>query len=601
MIVDVFLILDDNPNVLKRPLLPYTPNACRIPLFANYAPKATGWPAEPWYSTENIVVTTILLGGNRVFYTAQTIPPVGLYTIHEEAEATYIVIGFEHDSLLMYERYEIVATNKPVYSMYGTKDLDGDPNPPMLKNIPDVKHKADALKHATFSLDTVNVSLIKDRQSIYIYGGEMSLSLLYKDIYGVQKNHGLGRYIINAIEHDMETANISGLDYRYLLNVNYPTETFTKEQYPFLQNNLVDKVKPDVIGIGNGVPGICLNGNQIYDPYPTELERYDFQFPPNWEDLIKIEAKMGDSWIEIYPGHGNPFYEDVYRPIHPVESAPIIDPETGIVKIWYSQALKDGKYGNDPNSVRMYAKWPCARMEDAIKKLLELSGNEDLVTSFSGEFDGLEEIGLYMDSSKPIFNWIELLQPSNILGGQLLLINDALNFRLENPNRQKKLDIKVSDVLNHEHLSVSVAEDYMYSGLDISYQKSYVEDDVGYVFSPSNRYPTADIYKGNDATVKFVRHAPRNEVFDTSALRRKVNILIDCMSSIRHKIENVELAISEEYFDLLIYDVVGYTPKVLDGDIEWIIYEKNINIKSNSISLTLVERIKTLNWNNGNP
>ena len=34
---------------------------------------------------------------------------------------------------------------------------------------------------------------------------------------------------------------------------------------------------------------------------------------------------------------------------------------------------------------------------------------------------------------------------------------------------------------------------------------------------------------------------------------------------------------------------------------EWLIYQKKINIKEETITFDLVERVKTIYWNNGNP
>jgi hypothetical protein len=58
--------------------------------------------------------------------------------------------------------------------------------------------------------------------------------------------------------------------------------------------------------------------------------------------------------------------------------------------------------------------------------------------------------------------------------------------------------------------------------------------------------------------------------------------------------------LAKEYYDLLPYDVVGYTPEALEdaglGDIEWLVYGRSVNIKNETVTLTLVERKHTSFW-----
>jgi hypothetical protein len=434
------------------------------------------------------------------------------------------------------------------------------------------------------------------------------LSLRHKeDGDGVTRDFPMGRFIINKITHDMASAQIEGIDFRYLLNTKFPVETFTRDEFPFLQDDFIDVIKPVMLGIGNGVPGVPLNGLQIYSAFPEKITQYDFQFPPGWTTIYKVEVKQDDTWTEIYPGLGNPFFTEYYQASNPY---PIdADSSTGKIKVYYAQALQDGEYGNDPNEIRMYGKWPNSAMEQAIKFLLSATNDETLVSGFTGEFSNLAEIGLYLDSSEPIFTWIEKLQTANILGGQLMLIDDLLHYRLENPNRQKKLDIPATDVINHETLSVTIAEDFIYSGWDITWKKAWSGDEKedGHSVGVNYRYPTASVYNGNDLTVKFI-YSPENpaaQFFDTAALQQRIKIIRDTIASFRHKMVDVEVPMTHDYLELLIYDVIGYLPKTLENDAksvyDWIIYEKKLNLKKETISLTLIERVKTDNWNEGNP
>jgi hypothetical protein len=603
MIVDIFALVDDAPLILKRPLLPYTPASYRIPIFAVYNPKAAGWPEYAYYNETDLIIAATLIGGRRFPYTADRIPAAGFYTIHVEDGASYVVIGFDLATLWMYEKIEIILTSNQVFSYYGSHDPDGDPNPPMLISVSDIKKKADALKFAKFSFESVKLSFIKEKQSIFLYGGEIVLSLRHKESEtGITRDFPLGRFIMDKIAYNMTDAQIEGIDFRYRLNIKFPTDTFTREEFPFLQNDYIDIIKPVMLGIGNGIPGIPVNGLQIYSTFPEKITRYDFQFPPGWTNLYKVEVKQGDTWTEIYPGLGNPFFKEQYTVSNPY---PInANALTGIVKVDYRQALQDGEYGNDPNEIRMYAKWGNSTTRQALEFLLSVSNDETLVSGFTGEFDNLAEIGLYMNSAESIFTWIEKLQAANILGGQLMLVDDLLYYRLENPNRQKKFDIPVTDVINHETLSVTIAENFMYSGWDITWKKAWSDnsDDSGHAVGVNYRYPTAPIYNGDDLTVKFIypQENPAAQFFDTSTLQQRIKIMQGMVSSFRHKIADVEIPMTPDYLELLIYDVIGYLPKTLENNsravYDWMIYEKKLNFKKETISLTLVERIAPDNF-----
>ena len=652
MIIDIFATIDNDPVKMKLPLLPFTGNAFRIPLFAIYEPQTLGWPNDSWYFTTDMEVSAVLIGGSRFMFddSPGDIPETGMYKIYVDTDATYLTIGFNPETLWMYERpLEIIATSKKVLSLYGSKDPDGDANEAMIITAPsEIKKKADALKYARMSFESIKLRQIKNKESIYLYGGQFILEMRHKDIMENPdtKEFNLGKYLMTQIDHDMNEVAINGIDYRYLLNTKFPSKTFSeKETYngfslASIEDKYIGKIIPEVIGIGNGIPGICLNGKQIYDKNNLdengdwkELERYTYRFPPGWiARPLKIEVKMNGNgeniggrdksfnrevsgWTEVYPGLGNPEIRNEYQTSNPLLTDADVDNarKTGLLTIDYRQCLANAKYGNDVLEVRMFAVWPNTRMEDAFTYLLSRANTAamDLSLSCQSEFHNqLANIGLYMDSAESVFTWIEKLQAANIIGGQLFLINDVLTYRLENPNRNKKLVIPQTDVLNHETLSIGIAEDFMYSGYDIVWKKTHSgeSEDEGHAIGVNYHYPMAAILNAEDATVAYTRSgsgSSLNEGWNTNALNRRISIIKDLLKTLRHKITGLKLPMSHDYLDLEIFDVIEYMPKVLENTekelYEWIIYQKRINIKEETITFDLVERVKTIYWNNGNP
>jgi len=613
IIKDIFLSIDQSPKIMRRPFLPYTNTSFRIPFWAKYNPQIVGWPSEPFYFIEEdyFEISAILVGGRRFSYTAQQIPPSGFYTLHKEEGGVFICIGFLLESLWMYERIEVIATESAMFSMYGSKNAEGTPNSPMVLSMSEIKKKADALRYSSFSFDKLTFSFIRDesdRDLLNLFGGQMIASLRTEENNQIG-DFPLGKYIINDIQYDVNELELEGIDYRYELNRKYPTELFSRSDYPFLEDKYVDRIKPAAIGICNGVPGICLNGRQIYTIFPTRLTHYDFQFPSGWiGDPIKIEVKNGDLWSEVFPGLGNPFIQindpvvnDRYVITNP--EPVLMDSASGLVRIDVRQVLEGMNWLAGVKDVRMFAKWPASMPKDAIQFLLSKSDNQgELANNFNGEFNNLAPIGLYMDESRSLFEWIEQVQSSNIIGGQLLLRNNNLFFKLENPNRARRLLIPDSDVINHENLSVELAKDFWFSGWEIFYNISLSGREQGSNIAINDRFPTASIFNGYDATVPLVYRAPTDQEYDTQFLQQRAMILRDLVFNKRYGIKNVQVPMHRQYLELEFYDIVGYIPRAINHrtePLDWLVYDIKKNLRSETITLTLVERKMTEFWNGG--
>ena len=58
--------------------------------------------------------------------------------------------------------------------------------------------------------------------------------------------------------------------------------------------------------------------------------------------------------------------------------------------------------------------------------------------------------------------------------------------------------------------------------------------------------------------------------------------------------------LTSQYLNIQLYDVIGYLPEALEdvgiSNIDWIVYEKNVHIIKETITLTLIERKTTNLW-----
>lgn len=393
---------------------------------------------------------------------------------------------------------------------------------------------------------------------------------------------------------------------RSKLTVKYPTEVYTKDAYPFLEDDYDQTLVGYCFGYMCGIPATPTNGKQIYDSSNAKIQWTDYHIPPNWKSITKIEILMEDTWVEVYPGLGNP-YDITYTTRNP---QPVkMFPETGLFQVYSSQARglnSNGSvinYANSPQKCRVFCEYDKGTVRESIKFLLDLANTPELSDNFDGEFDGLYYSNLYLNQSKSIFEWIETIQSGNIIGGQLLLQQDRIFFKLENPNRPRLLDIGKHEALNHEDLSVSIAKDFFYSGYDISYKKAYIGDNQdGHFSGVFGRNPQPDVYTGTDNTVRLVYRSPTDQGYDTTYIQKRISILRDLATAQRHKVSGLRVPLTQKYMDIELYDVIGYIPFILEGTalpmMEWTVYGKTVLMGSegNCIQLDLIERVTTTAW-----
>ena len=317
MIVDVLALIDDAPLTLRRPLLPVSESAWRLPLFVDYGRRRIPeWPAEPWFCESPARVNALLVVGRR-FGEAKNgggaPPPEGYFSTTEDDEGALLAIGLSPGDLWPYRNIEIVAASQSMFSAFGTKEDDGTPNPPMLLSVSNPSQRADALRYQAISFERINMRFIRDAQSIRLYGGWAFLELLFAERPGAGTlRHPMGKHVLREIAYDAE---IGAIDFRYKLNAKHPTEVFsrlpteTHEANDFLEDEYEGKIRPRAIGHCDGVPAVPLNSKQVFTAFPAMLDWHDFQLPPGWLELAKVEAEISgplngiecNGWIEIWP------------------------------------------------------------------------------------------------------------------------------------------------------------------------------------------------------------------------------------------------------------------------------------------------------------
>ena len=71
------------------------------------------------------------------------------------------------------------------------------------------------------------------------------------------------------------------------------------------------------------------------------------------------------------------------------------------------------------------------------------------MTEWEDEKQYLENVGLYLDEQKELFEWIKLLQGGSTVGFQYMFYNGKRTIRLDNPNRDIVKTISAVNILNN--------------------------------------------------------------------------------------------------------------------------------------------------------
>jgi hypothetical protein len=200
---DVVLSIDSNPVVLKRPLLSAGKNLFVIPLTVIYTRLDISWPSTSYYLREYFEVKGLIINGAKSPYIDTDIDnvPIGYYTIRTDNGNTLIYVGLDADTSLIYlTQLEIIATSNSFISMFGEHDPDGEALQAFLLSLSDVKDKADALKYSKITFRQISLELIRAKESILLFGGDIVLSLIFRNLKTSSLTEfPLGRFIIDDI------------------------------------------------------------------------------------------------------------------------------------------------------------------------------------------------------------------------------------------------------------------------------------------------------------------------------------------------------------------------------------------------------------------
>lgn len=471
-----------------------------------------------------------------------------------DIENQMLYIHLEHST----NPYNAVIEFGKVIGMTNDKirNFNGIDYLPYIKSIPNLKLKVDPLKYARQSL--YGGTIILNNQAvtgsddgpfdsndqftgndIIIYFGQDGDS--YTDLKYFASN-----YIVNTKPSMNEIAVITR-DKREQQSKNVPYETFTLADFPDIDPDLVGDIKPDGYGLLNSVPGICVNSEQTGNKTFYFCSSIKSSSPT--PEFLKLEDEVWQSITPSSTDYANGMVTFAVADIHIDGSS-----SKGLFDVICNAVYVD--ISNPADII--------ADMNDRFLNITYNSSNYD-TTEWADEKQYLEDIALYMDEPREIFEWIEFVQSGSTVGFQYLFENGKRTIRLDNPNRDYARTIQAVEILNNDTLSFDNNDDFFATHAVIQYDKNIYKDKF-------SRYENRDYYDS-----VFREHKKDSEfevdcllLTEGNAENKSIIILEDLK---KERITGTLDFFGKDYYNLRLFDIIyvelsfpGYIWKQVEYD-----------------------------------
>jgi hypothetical protein len=427
---------------------------------------------------------------------------------------------------------------------------------PDLLDVPEIEQSADPLKYSTMKFISGSVGINNTNGSLdtltSLFGNDLNILIREGDGLSLLQQFYIAKYKISS-----KLAMFEVKDKRERLSFSAPDTYYTADEYPFIADKYIDKVILDAYGYCFGVLGVCLNRKQIYEDatYSPFNDWFSFKFARSITQIDTVEVKMSDVWTEVYPGLGIPGNED-YVPVnpHPVQ----INNANGVITIWWSQAMKPNSghlysRNGEANDVRATGHFNLpSKPGDIAKDILTYYGNMPYeaayfnIEEWEAELGTLPEIGICLDSSKVVYEWIEKIQNGCLIGWQLLVDKNFYTARLDNPNRTESFSIPSQEILNINEIEAEFDGGNYATFTNIQYAYNYAEKLFANIIDKSLRDVIINLYMA-DKEYKNDSYLRTRELAET-----KGKIILQDFSEVRPIIRGIRL-FGHEWFNIKLY------------------------------------------------
>jgi hypothetical protein len=467
---------------------------------------------------------------------------------------------------------------------------------PGLLSVPVIEQSADTYTYDEMKFTGASITIDNSRADFdaveNLLGNEFNILCGFKGA-AYADYRKLAQYYIANISFSLDKAVFSLKDKRERLGYKIPNELYTAEKYPFIEDNMIDKDMQEAYGRCFGVPGVCLNGKQIYSNqlYPEEeqeeeyLDFYEFRFSSRITRVDKIEVKMTngelpdpenpdntvkiDGWTTVYqrtPGQPPDDWSGWKNGVVPGEVESLEMLEKGVVALHYAAAKQSGRRENKTNDVRMDGLFINLNTPlDIIKDIMTVYGGVSYddhrynTAEFERELGRIpHEIGILFDKSLSIYEAVEKIQSGVVAGFQFCVWQNLFTVRLDDPNRAEKPDIKRQDIMNLHEIEVDWNAGLYGSYTDIEYAYNYSEKKGKHWIDKKYRIDILDIHRiEKDWSVSTL-------LASEADAKLKSDIILEDFRELHPIIRGIKL-FGGRWFDYRVYDVV-YIDLSLPGE-----------------------------------
>lgn len=407
---------------------------------------------------------------------------------------------------------------------------------PLVKSIPNLKLKVDPLRYTQQSfyggdiimnnqpVDGSNDGSFDSNQEftgndVYIYFGEDGDD--YTDLIFIGNN-----YIENT-KISLNEIDVITKDKREQQSVTAPSEKFTISDFPDLDPDLDGEIKPDAYGQCLGVPGICVDSEQAGN------KTFYFASVITAAQAPVFKSKQDEKWTTIVPASTD--YANGMATFNTADVHVDGDNTKGLLDV-----RCDGYF-------RPYYN-PADIISDLNDRFLDITYNASNydTTEWEDEKFYLENIGLYMDEEKELYEWMELIQNGSTVGFQYLFVAGRRTIRLDNPNRESVMTIYAQEIIND--LEFNNNEDFFSTHAVIMYRKNYSTDKY-------LRYENTDYYYQVLQEHRKSQQYETESLIYTEALAEDKSIII-LEDQKKERPTGILLLHGKNYHNLKLFDII---------------------------------------------
>jgi len=468
-------------------------------------------------------------------------------------------------------------------------ELDGRVYRSRLLSQPRIEQQADAFAYARMSFTSATVELDNSSGEFdrieSVFGNDCNFLIAFGQANGLVK---IRQFYVANVRVRMATCSLQLKDKRERLSSHVLRNVFTEEDYPFLDESYYDRPLQEAYGECLGIPGVCLHGRQIYEEHrpgtadlENKLQAYAYRFASNisrldeiWVEMTSGEITVGgetrhvEGWTAVWrrelPPFGTPDRFVGWRP--GIAQGDLSLLSDGIIRLDWRVAKRGGDRENTMNNVRVNGEFAGVRTPLAIVARLFMDWSEldpssnasFWVTNNNSELSVLSPypVGVFFDRSMLLYEAIEKLQTSSVLGFQLLVTEDRYAFKVDNPNRPKSFTITAYDILHLDDVEIDYNLSLYGTSTDIRYAYNHEQGEGRHAINDEHRLTILDNHRIERV---WEQHSGLSRKQDAHLTGR---ILLDDFVAYRPIIRNIKLR-ADKWLGLSLYDMgwldVSYT------------------------------------------